>query len=219
MFDFLRALDANNSLEWMHENQKAYRAARESFLRLVRALMNEIARFDEGIPPLRAEDLLFKLNRDTRFSKDKSPYTPAFRAHIAPAGKLPIPVGYYVSISPGGRSFLGGGLFAHMFKDATNMVRDYIMENGDALEAIVRAGGLTIRGEALKSVPGGYDPLHPQAAYLKHKSWYLEFPVEDLRIQDEAAFVIYAGEIYKRIKPFNDYLNAALQGFQMPERR
>lgn len=53
-------------------------------------------------------DLTFKLVRDTRFSRDKSPYNPAFRAHISSMGKLPIPVGYFIMIKPGNQSFLGG---------------------------------------------------------------------------------------------------------------
>ena len=52
-------------------------------------------------------------------------------------GKLPIPVGYYLMLKPGGQSFLGGGLFADMFKDATRMVRDYISEHGDEWESVI----------------------------------------------------------------------------------
>ena len=112
--------------------------------------------------------------RDTRFSHDKSPYNPAFRAHISSMGKLPIPVGYYLMIKPGGQSFLGGGLFADMFKDATRMVRDYISAHGAEWETIITALSFqkhfTVGGTALKNVPAGYEKEHPQAKYLKFKS-------------------------------------------------
>jgi uncharacterized protein (TIGR02453 family) len=161
------------------------------------------------------------LVRDTRFSGDKSPYNPKFRAHISSAGKLPIPVGYFVSIAPGSHSFCGGGLFAPMFKDATTMIRDYIVGHGNELAAIIKnkdfSARFTVQGEALKNVPRGYDETHPQAEYLKFKSWYLEYPVPDEQIEGDG-FVEQAATIFRSMKPFNDYLNLALHGFQMPKR-
>lgn len=137
-------------------------------------------------------------------------------------GKLPIPVGYYLMLKPGGQSFLGGGLFADLFKDATQMVRDHISAHGDQWNEIVTAPAFqahfTVGGTRLKNVPAGYDPAHPQAEYLKHKSWYLEYPIPDADLLDSTAFLSHAAEIFRLMKPFNDYLNAALARFKMPER-
>ncbi|MDC0700663.1 DUF2461 domain-containing protein, partial [Blautia wexlerae] len=167
------------------------------------------------------KELTFKLMRDTRFSHDKSPYNPAFRAHIAPRGKLPVPVGYYLMLKPGGRSFLGGGLFADMFKDATAMVRAYIAAHGDEWQEIITAPAFTahftVGGTALKNVPRGYDAAHPQAEYLKNKSWYLEFPISDGRCL-EPGFVPFAASVFEAMQPFNAFLNRALEGFEMPTR-
>ena len=125
-------------------------------------------------------------------------------------------------IKPGGQSFLGGGLFADMFKDATWMVRDYISEHGGEWEAIITAPPFqerfTVGGSALKNVPAGYEKEHPQAEYLKYKSWYLEYPIQDEEFADSKSFVSNAVNIFRRMKPFNDYLNQALTGFKMPER-
>ena len=168
------------------------------------------------------KELTFKMVRDTRFSYDKSPYNPAFRAHISSMGKLPIPVGYYLMIKPGGQSFLGGGLFADMFKDATRMVRDYISAHGAEWETIITAPSFqehfTVGGTALKNVPAGYEKEHPQAKYLKFKSWYLEYLFQDEVFADSRQFLSTATDIFRRMKPFNDYLNKALAGFQMPAR-
>ena len=165
---------------------------------------------------------LFRSVRDTRFSHDKSPYNPAFRAHISSMGKLPIPVGYYLMLKPGGQSFLGGGLFADMFKDATRMVRDYISAHGEEWEQIITAPSFqehfTVGGSALKNVPAGYEKDHPQAEYLKNKSWYLEYPIQDETLADGELFLSRAADIFRLMKPFNDYLNRALAGFKMPER-
>lgn len=222
ILDYLSALNANNNREWYHANKEEYRRANTEFEALLRALILEIGKFDSSILHNEPKDLTFKLVRDTRFSHDKSPYNPAFRAHISPKGKLPVPVGYYVMIKPGGQSFLGGGLFADMFKDATTMIRDSISQNGAEFEKIIHdpvfEKYFTVQGTALKNVPAGYAKDHPQAAYLKYKSWYLEFPLKDDEVGDAEAFLAKAAGLFKIMKPFNDYLNSALAGFQMPER-
>ncbi|MCI8443564.1 MAG: DUF2461 domain-containing protein [Provencibacterium sp.] len=222
ILDYLSSLSANNNREWYHSHKAEYQAANTRFEELVQALILHIGEFDSSILGRAPGELTFKLVRDTRFSHDKSPYNPAFRAHISSMGKLPIPVGYYLMIKPGGRSFLGGGLFADMFKDATRMVRDYISAHGEEWESIITAPSFrehfTVGGSALKNVPSGYEKEHPQAEYLKNKSWYLEYPVPDEALMDGEQFLSMAADIFRRMKPFNDYLNLALTGFKMPER-
>ena len=182
----------------------------------------QIGKFDSSVLHNNPKDLTFKIVRDTRFSHDKSPYHPAFRAHISSKGKLPVPVGYYLMIKPGNQSFLGGGLFADMFKDATTMVRDSIAQNGDEWEKIIHEPEFekyfTVQGTALKNVPAGYEKEHPQADYLKYKSWYLEYPLSDEEVADAEIFLTKAAELFRIMKPFNDFLNKALADFQMPTR-
>ncbi len=222
IIDYLSALDSNNNREWYHANKEDFKKANAEFESLLQALMLEIGKFDSSILQNNPKDLTFKIVRDTRFSHDKSPYNPAFRAHIASKGKMPVPVGYYLMIRPGDQSFLGGGLFADMFKDATKMVRDYISENGAEWERIIHEPQFeecfTVKGTALKNVPAGYEKEHPQAQYLKFKSWYLEHPVKDKELKDANTFVLEAAKCFQLMKPLNDYLNQALAGFQMPAR-
>lgn len=222
MMDYLTALGMNNNREWYHANKDSLKMATDEFENLLQSLMLEIGKFDSSILGHNPKDLTFKLVRDTRFSHDKSPYHPAFRAHISAEGKLPVPVGYYLMIKPGNQSFLGGGLFADMFKDATTMIRNYIVGHSQEWEQIIHEPAFekyfTVRGTALKNVPAGYDKNHPLAEYLKHKSWYLEYPIKDEALQNAALFVTKAAELFQIMKPFNDYLNRALAGFQMPSR-
>ena len=102
------------------------------------------------------------------------------------------------------------------------MVRDYISANGEEWEQIVNAPDFkkhfTVHGTALKNVPAGYDREHPQAEYLKFKSWYLEYPIRDAALDNAEQFLACATELFRLMKPFNDYLNKALAGFQMPTR-
>ena len=222
ILEYLSDLEKNNNREWYHANKERYKKANTAFESFIERLILSIGEFDSSVIHNAPKDLTFKLVRDTRFSHDKSPYNPAFRAHIASKGKLPVPVGYYVQIVPGNRSFLGGGLFAPMFRDATEMVRNYISAHGDEFAAIISdkefAKLFTVKGEALKNVPLGYDKDHPQAEYLKNKSWFLEYPVSGEMLVDADSFAAAAAHIFQLMKPFNDYLNKALADFKMPVR-
>lgn len=220
--DYLLALSNNNSREWYHSNKIQYKKANEEFEELVQNLIFEIGKFDSSILHNIPKEITFKLVRDTRFSADKSPYNPAFRAHISSSvKKAPIPVGYFIKIQPNGQSFLGGGLFADMFKNATTMIRDYIVQHSNEWEDIITnpqfAKLFVVKGEKLKNVPRGYDKEHPQAEYLKNKSWYLEYFISDEDIIADN-FIEKAAEIFLVMKPFNDFLNEALKDFEMPKR-
>lgn len=221
ILDYLAALEQNNDREWFHAHKEEYRAATRQFEELVGALLLRLRELDGSIPPAEPKELCFKLMRDTRFSQDKSPYNPAFRAHIGPKGKLPIPVGYFLFLRPGDRSFLGGGLFADCFKDATAMVRQRIAAQGGEWGRLLGdpafASRFTLQGVRLKRVPQGYESDHPQAEYLKYKSWYLEVPVTDRQLLGEG-FLDEAVETFVAMRPFNGFLNEALTDFVMPQR-
>lgn len=219
MLGWLVALEMNNTREFFHENKDWHREATATFELLVDALMAAVRTFDPAIGHVPASKLTFRLMRDTRFAADKSPYNPTFRAHIGREGKLPIPCDYYVSLAPGNRSFLGGGLFAPMFADATRRIRDAIAARGDDMSRVLADMQLSVQGEALKRVPKGYDPEHAHADLLRHKSFYVEMPVPDALLLTPDVFVQHAEAAFKRMKPFNDFLNEALEGFEMPARR
>lgn len=222
ILDYLSKLDQNNNREWFHAHKTEYQEANAQFELLVQELMLQLGKTDSRILNFAPKELTFKVVRDTRFSHDKSPYNPVFRAHISSKGKLPVPVGYYLMIKPGNQSFLGGGLFADMFKDATTMVREYIFKHPDEWMEILQTrefkDNFQVQGTALKNVPKEYDKEHPQAEYLKYKCWYLEYSVKDSIIQAADSFLDLAVEMFLKMKPFNDFLNCALEGFQMPER-
>ena len=93
ILDYLAGLSANNDREWYHAHKAEYQAANAQFEELLRDLILRIGEFDSSILGHEPRELTFKLVRDTRFSHDKSPYNPAFRAHISSMGKLPVPVG------------------------------------------------------------------------------------------------------------------------------
>ena len=223
ILSYLSHLEQNNDRDWYHLNKAENKAALHEFEMLIEELIIEIGKFDTSILANVPKELIFRLVRDTRFSHDKSPYNPTFRCHISSAGRrLPVPTGYYLSIRPNNRSFLGGGLFADMFKDATNQIREYIFKNQDEFLSIIQdpdfSSTFKVMGTALKNVPKEYPADCAAAEYLKYKSWYIEYNFTDDLLEDTSAFVQYAAEKFLLLKPFNDFLNKALVGFTMPSR-
>lgn len=221
ILNYLYQLEQNNYREWFHANKQQYLTAKEEFESLIQELTLQLHKADNHIMLLPPKELTFKIQRDTRFSHDKSPYNPSFRAHISSKAKLPIPVGYFLKLQPNDRSFLGGGLFTDAFKEAIVMVRNKINLHGDRWEEIISSPDFqnyfTIKGTALKRVPQGYDQNHSQIEYIKHKSWYIEYPISDKQLMDKN-FVEFATKIFIKMKPFHSFLNDALKDFQMPTR-
>lgn len=219
---YLSNLEQNNNREWYHAHKPELKEANEEFETIIQSLIMELGKTDPDLLMHEPKSLTFKLVRDTRFSHDKSPYNPTFRCHISSAGKLPIPVGYFLSIRPGNRSFIGGGLFADMFKDATSMVRAYINSHPDELEKIITTpefqNNFKVEGTSLKNVPKEYSPDHPMAQYLKYKSWYLEYPINDSQLDHIDDFIAETVNTFLLMKPFNEFLNEALKNFKMPQR-
>ena len=174
---FLKDLKKNNNKAWFDAHRSTYEKARENFIELVQALIDGHKRYDRGLTDLPAKDCLFRINRDVRFSKDKSPYKTNFGASISPGGKKSPLAGYYIQLSPGD-SFIGGGVW--MPEPATlKRIRQEIDYNLKEFEAIVRSkkfravyGDLYTReGIQLSKVPQGYEKDNPAAPYLKLKSF------------------------------------------------
>ena len=96
------------------------------------------------------------------------------------------------------------------------MMRDYIAAHGEEWEAVIRDESFSslfeVKGTALKNVPAGYDREHPQAQYLKNKSWYVEYPLADEALADADRFISETVEVCRIIKPFNEFINKALAG-------
>lgn len=217
---YLSKLETNNNRDWFNATKKEREAANLEFEEFIQSLILSIGEVDDSISHNIAKGLTFKMVRDTRFSSDKSPYNPCMRAHISSGGKLPIPVGYYVMIKPGNRSFLGGGLFADMFPNATTMLRDYIAVSGEELREIIESESFksyfTLKGTALKKLPRGYDPNSPYADWLRYKSMYIEYPLSDDEVLDPD-LAMQATKVFLAMKPFNDFINKALKDFKMPK--
>jgi uncharacterized protein (TIGR02453 family) len=106
--DFLVNLKFNNSREWFQENREGYEAATAAVEDLVRDIIRQFA-LVEDLGDLKPKDCLFRMNRDVRFSKDKSPYKTNFGIVIGKGGRKGTGRSYYLNVQPEGQTFVAAG--------------------------------------------------------------------------------------------------------------
>ena len=218
--NYLAALEANNNRAWYHAHKAEKAEADGEFAALIQELLFRSSEDEPELMWRRPEELIFRLPRDVRMWRDKPPYNPAYRASISPWGKRSIPVGGFISIQPGDRSFLAGGLHTASFREATLMVREHIFFHADEWMAILNAPDFsrhfTVQGEKLKNIPREYAPDAVCGEWLKHKSWYVYCPLSDQQVLS-TDLAEYAAEMFRKMRPFNAFLNEALRDFKFPE--
>src|SRR5687767_655728 len=110
---FLKDLAKNNNKPWFDKHRTAYDAARIDFASFIQNVIDQHAKNDATIKPLVAKDCMFRINRDIRFSKDKTPYKKNFAASINKGGRKSMLAGYYFHLEPG-QTFVGGGVYQPM---------------------------------------------------------------------------------------------------------
>ena len=207
---FLKDLHKNNNREWFNENKDRYRAAHTNVADFVEVLIEEIGKFDEEILKIDAKKALFRIYRDVRFSKDKSPYKTNFGAGLG-MGKGNRISGYYLHIEPG-KSFLAGGVYQPE-PSVLKEIRKEISMNGKEFQEILEQDdfrnnfrGLSVE-QKLQRVPAGFEKDDPMAEFLKLKNFIVVHPVSNEALMKEDAAKNFA-QIFKSIKPLNDFLSA-----------
>ncbi len=212
IFNFLQQLSKNNNRDWFHKHKPEFIKAKESFEIITEILIKEIGKFDKGISTLQAKNCIFRIYRDVRFSKDKSPYKTNFGAFLVPDGKKSGKAGYYLHLEPGG-SFLAGGVYMPA-SDQLKKIRNYIFEHTDELKQIISKPTFKkdfgeISGDTLKKSPRGYPADFPDMDLLKFKS-YIVIKEYKKSAAIEPDFLNEAFVIYHNMNSFVAYINKAL---------
>lgn len=179
---FLTELSENNNRPWFLWNKPRYDLLREEFVDTVAGVIHELSKFDKQVAGCDAKKAIFRIYRDTRFAKDKTPYKTRFSAGITPSDKRrPSAAGgptYYFHIQGDGTLLFGAGEYMpppprlkairqHVVNDATGFAK--MLKNKPLRETY---GDLQNEG-MLTRVPKGFDPGHPHADYLRHKSFFV----------------------------------------------
>ncbi len=210
--EFLSDIKHNNNRDWFIKNRNRYLEAREDYESFVQAVIDGISIFDPILKGLEVKSCTYRINRDIRFSNDKTLYKSHLGAFIVRGGKKNGDrfAGYYVHVEPGNNSMIAGGAYippAPWLK----LIREKIDEKGDKFMKIITDKGFVkcfgeLEGEKLKTAPRGFPKDHPYLEFLKLKSYLVVRMITDKEVVGKDCFglIIRASKV---MKPLNDFLN------------
>jgi len=211
-YTFLEQLSENNTKAWFDINRKRYEEARDNFKSFMQDLAVEIAGIDDDIARNPEEALhIFRINRDLRFSKDKTPYKTNLGGHITMDGQRYDTAGYYLHIEPG-NTFIAAGMHAPGSK-TLKLIRTHISEHHPQFSklldnsAIQKHWGDIERDSMLTRVPRGFEKDDPAAELLKLKNFILVKQVRDEKAS-KSNFLEFLTKQFKAASPLVTYLNA-----------
>ena len=212
---FLNDLKANNNREWFLANKKRYEEYKQDYNQLIGAFLEVMKPKDASLELLEIKNCTFRINRDIRFSKDKSPY----KSHMGiwmntNSSGINAPV-YYIHIEKG-KSFVAGGFYSPEAPDLKKIRKEIAFFYEDLEKIVTDAtfkkyfSGLD-RNEtnALKNAPKDFEKDHPAIEFLKLKSFTVSTRIDDSELIDKN-FVATTAEKLIALKPLIDFLNRGL---------
>ena len=208
---FLRELGRNNNRAWFQENKSRYeRSVQAPALRFIEAMAPRLARISPHLvaDPRPFGGSLSRIYRDTRFSKDKSPYKTHVGIHFyherAEHGEhLP---GFFFHLAPGD-STVASGIW-HPEPPELTKIRDAIVGSSAAWGRVL-GKGLELGGESYVRVPAGYDPTHPHADDLRRKDFFAHRSIADSAISSPTFGRIFEATC-RELDPLNEFLAKAI---------
>lgn len=212
---FLDDLKNNNNRDWFLENKKRYEIFKKDYHELVGDFLDAMKPLDPSLELLEVKNCTFRINRDIRFSKDKSPYKSHLGIWISSGIKGLNRSGYYIHIEKDA-SFIAGGLYSPE-SDDLKKIRKEIAFFYDDLEAVLSDKKFkkefdtldVTERNSLKNPPRGYEKEHPAIAVLKLKSFTASQKIDrDEFLQPD--FVAKMSAKLIALKPLNDFLNRGL---------
>ncbi|MFP5042976.1 DUF2461 domain-containing protein [Parasediminibacterium sp. JCM 36343] len=214
---FLKDLKQNNHRDWFEANRKVYEAAKADYLQLVGEVLKGVGENDGTLAILQPKECVFRINRDVRFSKDKSPYKTNMGAGFGKGGKKMILAGYYLHCEPGG-SFIAGGMWMPPAPELKKIRQeiDYCFEEFDG---IVTSPSFKQQLRALENSkdmvlsrpPKGYEESNPAIQYLKLKSYIASAAIPDAVLTSKELVPTIVAAC-KAAQPLIYFINKALEG-------
>ncbi|WP_291097571.1 MULTISPECIES: DUF2461 domain-containing protein [unclassified Flavobacterium] len=212
---FLEDLKANNNRDWFLENKKRYEVFKKDYHRLVGDFLDAMKPLDPSLEMLEVKNCTFRINRDIRFSKDKSPYKAHLGVWLSSGVKGQNRSGYYVHIEKGA-SFIAGGFYCPEAEDLKKVRKEIAYFHEDLEEIRTDKNFKKEFGDfdrtatnLLKNPPRGYEKDHPAIEFLKLKSFETshKFDIDEVTQED---FVKKMSKKLIILKPLNDFINRAL---------
>ena len=212
IINFLEELAANNDRAWFEANRDRYKAVKSRMDAVAKDFIEAVAAFDPSVEGVQVKDATYRIYRDTRFTKDKSPYKTWFGVYVCPRGKRSGLSGYYMHVEPDQNHYmLCTGAYCPTAGEIKS-VREEIMTEGDAfVETIRQAEGFDIDwSTAYKRMPQGWSAEDPHSEYYRLRNFLLVKLIDrDFVLSDD--FISRAADQMSRTRPFNDTLNRATE--------
>ncbi|HDR67926.1 MAG TPA: DUF2461 domain-containing protein [Bacteroidaceae bacterium] len=213
IIDFLSALRENNNRDWFYENKLVYREALDNYQDLVNKIIAGISKIDHALIGLEAKNSIFRIYRDIRFSKDKTPYKTHFGAYLANGGRKSLQAGYYFHIEPG-NSFIAGGVYMPG-KEQLKAIRQEIIFQTEVYVGIIdnclKKGYARYEQEnKMKLAPKGFPADYKYIEELKFKNYVFSKEYNDDKIASPA-FHENVIDDFKELFPYVDFLNNAME--------
>ncbi|USP81083.1 hypothetical protein yc1106_08357 [Curvularia clavata] len=228
---FLKELAANNDRSWLKLHDPDFRVAFQDFTTFAEKVSEKVIEADETIPELPVKDVIYRIYRDIRFSKDPTPYKTYFSAAWSRTGRKGPYAHYYVQVQPNGGSFVGGGYWQ---PDAAALakLRHDIDRKPHKIKSVLRKdsirkeflGGVPDddrkavkaftsssmnQSNALKRNPKGYDHDHQDIELLRLRNFTIGRKIEDKEIVGSGGLGRVA-ELVLAMAPFITYLNSVV---------
>jgi len=213
IFSFLSDLDRNNTRDWFNENKNRYQEALEQFRELASGMIAGISTFDPTLDGIDAKQSIFRIYKDVRFSKDKSPYKTHMGCWMTKGGRKSSDAGYYFHLEPG-KSFAAAGVWMPP-ADQLKLIREEILYNPESYLEVVNEllslkkyerGGTE---DMLKKGPAGFPKDFAHIDELKYKHHIFSRPYKDSELSGKNTASLLTGD-FKGLYPLVAYLNHAM---------
>lgn len=216
LYQFFGELSQHNNREWFAANRERYDRLRKLWMDDIDRMIDRMKQWEPGLEGQSAKTCAYRINRNLRFSQDKTPYKDHFGASIHVGGRRCGNAGYYLDIGCPSKyeSGLYGGLW-DVKPDMLRKLRHAIVDNIDEFEEIVNSPAM-IRdfpgwySSTLKTIPKGWERNHPQAEYLRMTNYGKR------HLCDEAYYLdpdwpLRSADLFHTLKPFIDFLNYSME--------
>ena len=212
ILDFLSELSEHNDRTWFEANRDRYKQVKKRMDEVAAEFIEAVAAFDPAVEGVQVKDATYRIYRDTRFTKDKSPYKTWFGVYVCPRGKKSGFSGYYMHVEPDQNHYmLCTGAYCPTAGEIRS-VREEIMTEGDAfVESIEAAEGFEVDwSSALKRMPQGWSAEDQHSEYYRLRNFLLVKLVDkDYFLRPDA--IQQAAKDMQCTRPFNDTLNRAIE--------
>lgn len=207
VFAFLKELEKNNNRDWFAEHKGAYTNALEQFKAFAETVKAGMEKQDH-IEKMK----LYRIYRDVRFSKNKTPYKTSFSGGFTRATKA-LRGGYYLHLQPGHKSMVGGGFWQPEAPDLKR-IREEIAADASPMRKIINSPNFkkhfgSLEGQQLKTAPTGFPKDHPDIDLLRYKSFTVSKHFTDKEVTTPG-FSEEVLNYFKAMRPFFDYMSEVL---------